>query len=127
VPFAATAHAKTQGIPQLDYFDEALPDLALRVSSAGRKTWTFHYTSPKDGKRARLTIGTYPATTLASARGLATGPSAERAREGAMGTFAAVISFAPSVRQRSIVSAASLINSSPLRFAYSIANKLISR
>ena len=66
------AHAKAQGVGQLDYFDETIPGLALRVSSAGRKTWTYHYTSPKDGKRARLTLGTYPATTLASARGLAT-------------------------------------------------------
>ena len=65
------AHAKAQGVRQLDYFDETIPGLALRVSSAGRKTWTFHYTSPKDDKRARLTLGTYPATTLASARGLA--------------------------------------------------------
>ena len=66
------AHAKAQSVPQLDYFDESIPGLALRVSSRGRKTWTFHYTSPRDGKRARLTIGTYPATTLANARGLAT-------------------------------------------------------
>jgi integrase len=66
------SNAKAQGVPQLDYFDEGTPGLALRVSSRGRKTWTFHYTSPRDGKRARLTIGTYPATTLASARGLAT-------------------------------------------------------
>jgi integrase len=65
-------HAKAQGVRQLDYFDETIRGLALRVSSAGRKTWTYHYTSPKDGKRARLTLGTYPATTLAGARGLAT-------------------------------------------------------
>jgi integrase len=66
------AHAKAQGVPQLDYFDESIPGLALRVSSAGRKTWTFHYTSPRNDKRARLTLGTYPATSLANARGLAT-------------------------------------------------------
>jgi integrase len=65
------SHAKAQGVPQLDYFDESVSGLALRVSSTGRKTWTFHYTSP-NGKRARLTLGTYPATTLANARGLAT-------------------------------------------------------
>src|SRR5260370_10457967 len=66
------AHANAQGVPHFDYFDESVPGLALRVSSCGRKTWTFHYTSPRDGKRARVTLGTYPATTLASARGLAT-------------------------------------------------------
>ena len=66
------AHAKAHGVTQLDYFDESIPGLALRVSSGGRKTWTFHFTAPGDGKRARLTLGTYPATTLAGARGLAT-------------------------------------------------------
>src|SRR5262249_27018069 len=33
----------------------------------GHKAWTFHFTSPS-GKRARLTFGSYPATTLGSAR-----------------------------------------------------------
>jgi hypothetical protein len=36
--------------------------------TGGRKTWTFHFTSPTDGKRSRLSLGTYPATSLASAR-----------------------------------------------------------
>src|SRR5207237_157527 len=36
-----------------------------------RRSWTFNFTSPKDGKRARLTLGTYPALSLATARGLA--------------------------------------------------------
>jgi integrase len=53
---------------QTDYFDEKVAGLALRVAVSGRKTWTLHFTSPNDGKRARLTIGTYPATSLASAR-----------------------------------------------------------
>jgi integrase len=54
--------------PQTDYFDETLPGLALRVAVSGRKTWTLHFTSPGNGKRARLTLGTYPATSLGSAR-----------------------------------------------------------
>ncbi len=54
--------------PQTDYFDSDTPGLALRVSSAGHKAWTFHYTSPRDGKRARHKLGTYPALTLAKAR-----------------------------------------------------------
>jgi integrase len=53
---------------QTDYFDETVPGLALRVSASGRKTWTLHFTSPGEGKRARLTLGTYPATSLGSAR-----------------------------------------------------------
>jgi integrase len=53
-----------------DYFDETVPGLALRVTETGR-SWSFNFTSPRDGKRARLTIGAYPATSLASARGRA--------------------------------------------------------
>jgi hypothetical protein len=53
---------------QTDYFDETVSGLALRVAASGRKTWTLHFTSPGAGKRARLTLGTYPATSLGSAR-----------------------------------------------------------
>jgi integrase len=55
------------GEPQTDYFDETVSGLALRVSQ-GRKTWTLHFTSPNNHKRTRLTLGTYPATSLGSAR-----------------------------------------------------------
>jgi hypothetical protein len=54
-----------------DFFDETIAGLALRVTESGRRTWTYHFTSPRDGKRARLTVGTYPATSLAGARGKA--------------------------------------------------------
>lgn len=60
-------HAKPDSTGRTDYFDGTTKGLALRVSE-GAKSWTYHYTSPKDGKRARLTLGTYPATTLAKAR-----------------------------------------------------------
>ena len=55
-----------QGQTQTDYFDESVPGLALRVAE-GHKAWTFHFTSP-NGKRARLTFGSYPATSLGAAR-----------------------------------------------------------
>jgi integrase len=58
--------AKPQG-PQTDYFDETVSGLALRVS-VDRKTWTLHFSSPINGKRARMTLGTYPAASLAAAR-----------------------------------------------------------
>jgi integrase len=64
-------HAKATGAAQSDFFDEKEPGLALRVSMAGRKSWCFLYTRPSDGKRARITLGTYPAMTLAGARGMA--------------------------------------------------------
>jgi len=66
--FAATARPDTSG--RTDYFDTTVKGLALRVSEGG-KAWTFNFTSPRDGKRARLTLGTYPATSLAGARALA--------------------------------------------------------
>jgi integrase len=65
------AHAKAGGSPQADFFDEKEPGLVLRVSATGRKSWCFFYTRPRDNKRARITIGTYPALSLAGARGRA--------------------------------------------------------
>jgi integrase len=67
------AHAKAaSGSVQTDYYDEAITGLVLRVSAAGKKTWTYIFTSPVDGKRVRLSIGTYPATSLGAARERAT-------------------------------------------------------
>src|ERR1700716_3684851 len=62
--------AKALGV-LTDYFDETVKGLALRVTEQGHRSWSYLFTSPRDGKRARATIGTYPATTLASARGKA--------------------------------------------------------
>jgi integrase len=62
--------AKALGV-RTDYFDETVSGLALRVTEQGHRSWSFLFTSPRDGKRARATIGTYPATTLAGARGKA--------------------------------------------------------
>jgi integrase len=56
-----------QGQTQTDYFDEQVSGLALRVAE-GHKAWSFHFTSPGNGKRARLTFGSYPATSLGAAR-----------------------------------------------------------
>ena len=53
---------------QTDFFDTVVSGLALRVTAQGRRSWCYLYTSPRDGKRARATIGTYPATSLAAAR-----------------------------------------------------------
>src|SRR6516225_8571173 len=55
---------------QTDYFDETVTGLALRVSAKGVKAWTLHFTDPS-GKRARITLGRYPSTSLANARALA--------------------------------------------------------
>jgi hypothetical protein len=57
-------HAKSTEGPQTDYFDETVSGLALRVTSRGTKAWTLLYGSP----RHRVTLGRYPALSLASAR-----------------------------------------------------------
>ncbi len=49
---------------RVDYFDTTVRGLALRVTENGHRSWCFHYRSPRDGRRARATIGTYPATSL---------------------------------------------------------------
>ncbi len=59
------SNARSEGSAQTDYFDETVPGLALRVSTK-RKSWTYHFTW--NNRRSRLTFGTYPATSLASAR-----------------------------------------------------------
>jgi integrase len=60
--------AKSLGT-QTDYFDENVSGLALRVSAQGVKSWTLHFGPAK--KRARISLGRYPSTSLANARALA--------------------------------------------------------
>src|SRR5262249_26074753 len=60
------AHAKSTEI-KTDYFDSTVPGLALRVTSKGTKAWTFLFGTP----RRRVTLGRYPAISLASPRMLA--------------------------------------------------------
>lgn len=62
---------KPLGGTRTDYFDEVVSGLCLRVTPHGTKSWSCLFTSPRDGKRARITLGTYPATSLAAARGRA--------------------------------------------------------
>lgn len=52
---------------RVDIFDAITPGLNLRVT-ADRKAWSFLYTAPGGTARARLGLGTYPATDLATAR-----------------------------------------------------------
>ncbi len=59
------------GKPQKDHFDGLCPGLSIRVTKAKKKTWNFVYTSPRDGKIARISLGTYPAFGLDDARKLA--------------------------------------------------------
>jgi integrase len=54
--------------PGAEYFDVSVRGLALRVV-AKRKTWDLHFTH--DHRRVRMPLGTYPAISLAAARGRA--------------------------------------------------------
>ena len=65
---AAVKRLKPPEAGQIDVFDQGFPGLALRVSYGGRKAWTFHYRVGPKGKLRRLTLGTYPALSLAEAR-----------------------------------------------------------
>jgi len=59
-------HAKSR-TAQTDYFDETVTGLALRVTAGGVKAWTLLHGTP----RRRITLGRYPALSLAAARTLA--------------------------------------------------------
>lgn len=61
------------GQSRLEIFDTKTPGLCLRVSGT-KRSWTFSFTAPGDhwSKRARLALGTYPATSLDAARDRAT-------------------------------------------------------
>ena len=65
--FVATIKTKKPA----DYFDSKTTGLGLRVSPTGVKSWSVMFTIPGTQKRGRLSLGTYPATSLARARTLA--------------------------------------------------------
>jgi hypothetical protein len=64
--FVAGAKA-TNGAVQSDFFEPKRKwrGLAVRVSKTGLKTWCFFYTW--QGKRVRMSLGNYPAVTVAEA------------------------------------------------------------
>lgn len=68
-----TIRLTQQGIDSLtagkwltDYWDQTLPGFGVRVSKTGHKTFVVRYT--RDGSKRRITIGPYPAFSLADAR-----------------------------------------------------------
>ncbi len=64
---ASAKAAKATTGRQIEYPDVAVGGLALRVTPAGRKTWTLRYRT-RDGQQRRITLGTFPAVGLADAR-----------------------------------------------------------
>jgi len=59
-------HLKATGPKRMDVWDTVLQCFGVRVSPGGRKTW--FVIVRVDGRQKRVSIGTYPAITLAEAR-----------------------------------------------------------
>lgn len=53
---------------RVEYFDEKVPGLILRVTSKGKKSWYVLYRVKGDNTRRRTGLGDYPGLTLADAR-----------------------------------------------------------
>jgi len=51
-----------------EFFDQKVTGLGLRVNLTGLKSWFFMYRAKGDPRKRRLTLGRYPAITLADAR-----------------------------------------------------------
>lgn len=63
---ASVERLKPPAKGQVEHFDKGFPGLALRVSYGGGKSWAFFYRIA--GRLRRMTLGTYPAVSLADAR-----------------------------------------------------------
>jgi integrase len=63
---AAVERLKAPKSGQVEYFDQGYPGLSLRISYGGRKAWSMHYRV--HGKLRRISLGTFPAVSLAEAR-----------------------------------------------------------
>lgn len=82
------------------HFDEVVPGLSIDTG-ARSQTFYFHFTSPVTGKRSRISLGHYPSTTLATARGKAAesralvddgqDPKSEKSARGAPMTVAGLV------------------------------------
>jgi len=66
---ARSVAALAPEVAPVDWFDEATPGLALRVSPGGAKSWYAFYRKGRTSRRVKL--GTWPAVELADARKLA--------------------------------------------------------
>src|ERR1700704_818884 len=77
--FVEALHAP-QNRAAVDYPDEITPGLALRVTPAGAKSWSFRFRN-RAGKTTRKSLGPYPAVRLAKAR-VAAAQLREQVRDG---------------------------------------------
>ena len=63
---AAVKRLKPPKAGQEDVFDKGYPGLALRLSYGGKRSWVYFYSI--NGRLRRITLGAYPALSLADAR-----------------------------------------------------------
>lgn len=63
---AAVERIKPPSAGRVEYFDAMLPAFGLRVTERGHKSWIVFYRV--GGRQRRMTLGSYPALTLAEAR-----------------------------------------------------------
>jgi integrase len=77
---ASVRAAKPDPSRQIEYPDEKVGGLALRVTPAGKKSWSLRYRT-EEGQQRRLSLGVYPAVSLTDARAAAW----EAIREAAQG------------------------------------------
>lgn len=63
---AAVERLKPPAEGQVDHYDAGHPGLALRISHGGARTWTYKLRA--HGRQRKMTLGTFPAMTLAEAR-----------------------------------------------------------
>ena len=64
----AVARIKPPKAGKIELPDGLIPGMQLRVTDRGIKTFALRYRRIVDGKPRRLTLGTYPALSLAEAR-----------------------------------------------------------
>ena len=67
---AAVSRLKSPATGQIDYWDALTPGFGVRISRGGTRTWLVQARVLKNGawKQTRITLGHYPAMTLAEAR-----------------------------------------------------------
>ena len=56
---------------RVEYWDEVVKGLGLRVSASGRRAWVLMFRVRGEKRLRRATLGTYPTLTLADAREMA--------------------------------------------------------
>jgi len=79
-------------VDRVEYFDEKVTGLILRVTKAGKKSWYLQYRVKPAPKKRRMALGSYPATSLANAREKAQEHSLTAARGQDPGASAALAS-----------------------------------